>query len=256
MMSNEGMLSEFEEKVVIVTGAASGIGRAVAIEFAREGAVLVLVDVLEKELAEVERIIKKMGKRVLPLRKDVSDYDQVLDVVKRTVEKFGDIDVLVNSAGIAGPNGPLVNLTEEDWDRILMINLKSVFLFCKSVLPVMIKNKKGKIVNIASIAGKEGNENQSAYSASKAGVISLSRALAKELAVYGIRVNSVAPALIRTSMASSIPEEFADTLLRKIPMGRMGEPEEVANLIVFLSSDKSSFITGQCFNVTGGRGDY
>lgn len=163
---------------------------------------------------------------------------------------------MVNNAGIAGPVKPVVELAEEDWDKIFRINLKSMFLFCKSTVPIMIKNRKGKIVNVASIAGKEGNENMSAYSASKAGVICFSRVLAKELARDGIRVNCIAPAVINTDILSTVPKETVDTLLAKIPMGRMGTPEEVANLVLFLSSDKSSFITGQCLNITGGRGDY
>jgi 3-oxoacyl-[acyl-carrier protein] reductase len=177
-------------------------------------------------------------------------------VVKKTLDDFRKIDVLVNNAAIAGPSGPVINLAEKDWDDIFRINLKSMFLFCKNVVPVMINNKKGNIVNLASIAGKEGNENLGAYSASKAGVMCLSRVLAKEVAMYGIRVNSIAPALINTAMPASVPKEIIDKLLTKIPLGRMGEPEEVANLILFLSSEKSSFITGQCFNITGGRGDY
>jgi 3-oxoacyl-[acyl-carrier protein] reductase len=255
-MVEKNGLSEFEEKVVIVTGAARGVGKATALKFSKHGANLVIVDVLEKELNEVGQIIREKGKKVLPMKADVSDNRQVQYVVKKTLDDFRKIDVLVNNAAIAGPSGPVINLAEKDWDDIFRINLKSMFLFCKNVVPVMINNKKGNIVNLASIAGKEGNENLGAYSASKAGVMCLSRVLAKEVAMYGIRVNSIAPALINTAMPASVPKEIIDKLLTKIPLGRMGEPEEVANLILFLSSEKSSFITGQCFNITGGRGDY
>lgn len=247
---------EFRDKVVIVTGAARGVGRATALEFCRQGASVVLVDILEEELKRVGEIIKKLGNPVLLCRGDVSNNNHVQDVVKSTLTNFKRIDVLVNNAGITGRTGPVIDLTEEDWDQHFQVNLKSIFLFCKTVVPIMMKNKKGNIVNVGSIAGKEGNENLSAYSASKAGVICFSRVLAKEVVKYGIRVNCIAPALIGTEMLSPVAPEIIENLLKKIPMGRMGVPEEVANLILFLASEKSSFITGQCINVTGGRGDY
>jgi len=253
MISNENVLTEFKEKVVIVTGAARGIGKVTALEFGKQGASVVIVDVREKELEEVSKIIYKPGIEVLPLTADVSNRDQVEDVIKKTVTKFGKIDILVNNAGIVGPSGLIVDLSEEDWDQLLRINLKSVFLFCKYTVPIMIRNKKGAIVNVASIAGKEGTENLSGYSASKAGVIIFSRVLAKEVAKEGIRVNSIAPGTVKTDILSTVPQEMIDNLIAKVPMGRIGYPEEVADLILFLSSGKSSYITGQCFNVTGGR---
>jgi len=256
MKIDENIMTEFEENVVIITGAARGIGMATVLEFSKRGASVVIVDVLEQELSELGKNLRKMGNKALPIKADVSDNGQVEDVVKKTLDKFGKIDILINNAGIAGPVAPIVDLTEEDWDKVFRINLKSMFLFCKKVVPVMIKNKKGKIINIASIAGKEGNENLAPYSASKAGVICFSRVLAKELVKYGIRVNCIAPAVINTPILSTLPQKTIDTLVAKIPMGRMGYPEEVANLILFLSSEKSSFITGQCINITGGRGDY
>jgi len=255
-MGNDKFGSEFKNEVVIVTGAARGVGKATALEFSKQGASLVIVDVLEKELNEVHKIIQQMGVPVLSLKADLSDNHQVQDVVKNTINHFNGVDVLVNNAGIGGPIASIMNLPEEEWDNVLRINLKSIFLLSKSIVPVMIENKRGSIVNVASIAGKEGNENMGAYSVSKAGVICFSRVLAKELATYGIRVNSIAPAVIKTEMLSLAPEELIDSLIKKIPMGRMGDPGEVANLILFLASKKSSFITGQCFNITGGRGDY
>lgn len=247
---------EFEGRVVIITGAARGVGKETALKFSRHGARVVIVDILEKELNEVQETIKEMGNKVLSIKADVSDEKQVRDVVKRTVETFGKIDVLVNNAGIAGRAAPIVDFEEEDWDNIFRVNLKSVFFFCKNVVPVMLKNRKGSIINVGSIAGKEGNENLGAYSASKAGVNCLSRVLAKELAMFGIRVNCIAPALINTDMIKGAHQGLIDKLLTKIPIGRVGEPEEVAEVILFLASDRSSFIDGQCINVTGGRGDY
>lgn len=256
MVLNEKSPGEFEGKVVIITGAARGIGKATALEFSTQGATVAIVDVLEKELNEVSEIIQKTGKKVLSLRADVSNSFQVQQVVEKIVDHFKKIDVLINNAGTGGPIAPIVKVAEEDWDKTFQINLKSMFLFCKCVVPIMMKNGKGSIVNVASIAGKEANENTAPYSASKAGVICFSRVLAKEVVKDGIRVNSIAPALIKTDFLSTAPKEALDTFLAKIPMRRMGHPEEVADLILFLSSEKSSFITGQCFNITGGRGDY
>lgn len=255
-MANGKFGNEFENEVVVVTGAARGIGKATALEFCNHGASLVVIDILEKELKEVHKIIQQMGVQVLSLKADLSDNNQVQDVVKKTIDDFKKVDVLVNNAGISGPTVSITNLPEEEWDKVLRVNLKSMFLLCKSIVPVMVENKKGSIVNVASIAGKEGNENMGAYSVSKAGVICFSRVLAKELAIHGIRVNSIAPSVINTEMLSPVPKELIDSLLKKIPMGRMGDPGEVANLILFLASKESSFITGQCFNITGGRGDY
>jgi 3-oxoacyl-[acyl-carrier protein] reductase len=258
MMLDQVDSLEFEGKVVIITGAARGIGKTTALEFSKKGATVVIVDILEQELKEVSEIIQKMDKKVLPLKADVSDNSQVQDVIKRTIDNFAKIDVLVNNAAIGGELMPAVNLTEEIWDRILRINLKSVFLFCKGVVPFMIENKKGSIVNVGSLAGKNGNEKMSAYSVSKAGVHIFSRVLAKEVVREGIRVNSIAPGLIHTDMTSTseLPKDIADALLSNNPMGRKGYPEEVANLILFLSSEKASYITGQCINVSGGKGDY
>ncbi|MBI5605490.1 MAG: SDR family oxidoreductase [Deltaproteobacteria bacterium] len=246
----------FEKQVVVITGGARGIGRATALEFSRQGAFVTVVDVLEKEMGEVCGSIKKMGRKALALKADVSDNEQVQEVVQKTFEHFGSIDILVNNAGIVGPIGPIINLDEKDWDAVFQINLKGAFLVSKSIAPIMIKNKKGNIVNVASIAGKEGSERLGAYSASKAGLIGFSRVLAKELVSDGIRVNCIAPALVSTEILSPLPQKFLDKSLLRIPMKRMGHPEEVADLILFLASDKSSYITGQCYNITGGRGDY
>jgi NAD(P)-dependent dehydrogenase (short-subunit alcohol dehydrogenase family) len=256
-MRNNGKDSlGFEGKVVLITGAAKGIGKTTALAFSEQNAKVVLVDVLEEELKEVHEIIQKAGREVLSIQGDVSDNSQVQDAVKKTIKVFGKIDVLVNNAGIDVGSAPILNVTKEMWDKSLQVNLKSVFYFCKSVVPVMLENGKGSIVNVASIAGKEPNENMAPYAVSKAGMICFSRVLAKEVAKDGIRVNCVAPGLTKTDLLVNLSPEQFDRLLKKIPMGRVGYPEEVADLILFLSSEKSSFITGQCFNIAGGRGEY
>jgi NAD(P)-dependent dehydrogenase (short-subunit alcohol dehydrogenase family) len=256
-MRNNGKDSlGFEGKVVLITGAAKGIGKTTALAFSEQSAKVVLVDVLEEELKEVHEIIQKAGREVLSIQGDVSDNSQVQNAVKKTIKVFGKIDVLVNNAGIDVGSAPIINVTEEMWDKSLQVNLKSVFYFCKRVVPVMLENGKGSIVNVASIAGKEPNENMAPYAVSKAGMICFSRVLAKEVAKDGIRVNCVAPGLTKTDLLVNLSPEQFDRLLKKIPMGRVGYPEEVADLILFLSSEKSSFITGQCFNIAGGRGEY
>jgi len=247
---------ELQDKVCVITGAARGVGKSTAIKFSKSGATLVIVDILQNDLKTVEELIHDLGGECLAITADLSKSADIEEAVRQTLVQYSQIDILVNNAGIVGPTKKVWEIEETDWDKIFAINLKSVFIFCKLIVPSMIEHRGGKIINLASIAGKEGNDNLAAYSASKAGVQCFSRVLAKEVAPYGIRVNSIAPALIKTDMAGDMPKEQVEFLLQKIPMGRMGEPDEVAELILFLASDRSSFITGQCFNITGGRGDY
>lgn len=256
MTTSEKGSCEFEGNVVLITGAAKGIGKTTALAFSVQGAKVVLVDVLEEELKEVRGIIQRVGREALSIQGDVSDNRQVQNAVKKTFKAFGKIDVLVNNAGIDVGSAPILNVTEEMWDKSLQVNLNSVFYFCKSVVPIMLERGKGCIVNVASIAGREPNENMAPYAVSKAGMICFSRVLAKEVAKDGIRVNCVAPGLTKTDLLKNLSQEQFDRLLKKIPMGRVGYPEEVADLVLFLSSEKSSFITGQCFNIAGGRGEY
>jgi len=244
-------------KVAIVTGSSRGIGRAIALSLARDGADVVVNARVNLNRAEkVAREIESMGRKALVILADVSKKGDVENMVKQTLDEFGKIDILVNNAGIVGPTVPIQELSEEDWDRIISVDLKGTFLCCKAVIPHMISRRSGKIINMSSIAGKEGNANMTAYCAAKAGIIGFTKALAEEVAKYGIRVNCVCPALIETELVERMDPKQAEYLKSKIPLGRLGKPEEVAELVKFLVSDASDFITGQAFNITGGRAKY
>jgi 3-oxoacyl-[acyl-carrier protein] reductase len=247
---------DLSDKVAIVTGAAQGIGRSIALSFAKDGANVVIND-LPNYLDLAETLAKELeafGRRALIAIADVSDWEQVQKMVEDTVRVFGKIDILVNNAGILGPIAPIVELEVSDWDRVINVNLRGVFLCCKAVLPYMIKRRSGKIINIASVAGREGNPNMVAYCAAKAGVIGLTRALAEELAPFNIQINCVAPVLTETSMLKGYTKEQLELLKSKIPLGRFAKPYEVADLVKFLASDAANFITGQTYNISGGRG--
>ncbi len=177
-------------------------------------------------------------------------------MVERILRDFGHVDILVNNAGILGPTAPVAEIPEEEWDRTLDIHLKGTFLCCQAVIPHMIRQRYGKIVSMASVAGKEGNPNQAAYSVAKAGIICFTKSLAKEVATMGITVNCVSPTVVETDLIKALTPEQLAPLLAKIPMARMGKPEEVAALVRFLVSDEADFITGQCYDLSGGRSVY
>jgi 3-oxoacyl-[acyl-carrier protein] reductase len=245
----------FSGKTAIVTGAGSGIGRAIAHAMAKRNAHTILVDINLESIEKVSKEIGSLGNgRILALKADVSNAKEVQRVIKNVLHQFGKVDILVNNAAIGGPAIPITELKEEDWDEVIKVDLKSVFIFCKAVIGYMIERKYGKIVNITSLAGKAGNPNLVAYSAAKAGVIGLSRSLALWVATMGITVNCVAAGTTETPMLSGVPREQREELKRKIPMGRFSKPEETAAVVCFLASDEASFITGQCVNATGGRG--
>lgn len=243
-------------RVAIVTGAARGIGAAIAARFLRAEARVVFADRDDAEARKAAHSFDASGERSLVVPVDITRLQETQAMAKQVTDKFGTIDILVNNAGIAGPNKPLVDVSEEEWDLVTAINLKGVFLCCKAVLPVMLKNRYGRIVNVASIAGKEGNPNLAPYSATKAGVICLTKALAKEVCTQGIYVNCITPAVIDTPILRQVTQQQIDYMTSRIPMGRVGKPEEVAALIHFLASDDCSFTTGACVDISGGRATY
>ena len=229
---------DFAGRRAVVTGGVQGIGAAIAKRLQASGAKVAIWDLDASP------------------RTDVADPISVEAAVKRTIAEFGSIDVLVNNAGIAGKNVPTVDYPIEEWERVLRVNLTSQFLCCRAVAPHMVKARYGRIVNIASIAGKEGNPNAVAYSASKAGVISLTKSLGKELAQAGVLVNCITPAAAKTAIFDQMTKQHIDYMLSKIPMGRFVEVDEIAALACFLASSECSFSTGGVFDISGGRATY
>jgi NAD(P)-dependent dehydrogenase (short-subunit alcohol dehydrogenase family) len=237
----------------IVTGAARGIGRAIAERLAGAGARVAVADI---DQSAADDAAKAIGRRALAVRADVSRSDEVERMVKSLLETWGAVDILINNAGVLGYATPVRDLSEEEWDRVITVNLKSVFLCSRAVVGHMMDQGKGAIISVASVAGKEGNPNMSPYAVSKAGIICFTKGLAREVLPYGIRVNCVAPALIETPLLDGYSEKQIEYLKSKIPMGRLGRAEEVAAVVHFLVSDDASFVTGQCYDISGGRSTY
>ena len=242
-----------EGKTALVTGAARGIGLAIATRFVKEGARVALVDL---DRGAVEAAAKSLGERALGLAADVTLTADVERAVRAVHERWGRLDVAVNNAGITGGSKLTWEVSDEEWHRVLAVDLTAVFLVARAAVRVMLSQGSGRIINIASIAGKEGNPTLVPYSTAKAGVIGLTKALAKEVATRGILVNAVAPAVIGTDMVRQMSKETVDMLIAKIPMGRIGRPDEVAALVIWLASDECSFSTGAVYDLSGGRATY
>jgi 3-oxoacyl-[acyl-carrier protein] reductase len=244
---------QLENQVAVVTGGNAGIGKAIALKFAAQGAkVAVFGTNAENGTAVVEEIKKIMpGAQAQFFNVDVSNTVLVEDAMKLVLEVFGSIDILVNNAGVT-VDRLLMKMQEEDWDRVLNVNLKSCYNTCRSVIRFMMKAKKGKIINVSSVVGLIGNPGQTNYAASKAGMIGFTKALAKEVASRNICVNCIAPGFIKTSMTDKLSESQIEDLLKGIPLGRMGDPEDIANVASFLAGPLSNYITGQVITVDGG----
>jgi 3-oxoacyl-[acyl-carrier protein] reductase len=245
-----------KEKVAIVTGAARGIGLAAARRLAVEGAAVLMADYDIEEASRAAAGLSAIGLKVHAHKADVSKRNDVVGMADAARRQFGEIDILVNNAGIAGRAAPLEEITDHDWDQMMDIDLKSVYLCSQAVIPAMKERRSGRIINVASIAGKEGNPNMIPYSTAKAGVIGLTKALAKEVAPFGIYVNAIAPAVIDTPILQQLTPEQVQYMVQRIPLGRVGKPEEVAALIFWLASDEATFTTGQCIDISGGRATY
>jgi 3-oxoacyl-[acyl-carrier protein] reductase len=246
----------FANRIAVVTGAARGIGLATAERLCSEGATVVLADIDEGNLETAAHGLETRGRKTYAVKCDVASREEVEKMVDLTEKQYGRIDVLINNAGIGGRAAPIEEVTDQDWEIMMAINLRSAFLCCRAVVPGMRARRYGRIVNVASIAGKEGNANMIPYSTAKAGLIGLTKALAKEVAGIGVYVNAISPAVINTPILEQLPPEQIDQLLKRIPLGRPGTVEEVAALICWLASDEATFTTGQCVDISGGRATY
>lgn len=241
-----------EGKTALITGAARGIGKAIAIKFAQEGANIAFTDLNRDENMEAtEKEIADLGVKAKGYASNAADFAQTEEVVAKVKEDFGSIDILVNNAGIT-KDGLMMRMTEAQWDAVIAVNLKSAFNFIHAVLPVMMRQRHGSIINMASVVGVHGNAGQANYAASKAGLIALAKSIAQEVGSRGIRANAIAPGFIETAMTAALPEEVRKEWANKIPLRRAGQVADIANVATFLASDLSSYVSGQVIQVDGG----
>jgi 3-oxoacyl-[acyl-carrier protein] reductase len=239
------------EKIAIVTGGAQGIGQAIAVSLAKEGADVVVADLDAERCQETLDLVQKLGRRAMAVSVNIGEWDQAKGMIDQVLKEWGRVDILVNNAGITR-DGLLMRMKDEDWHAVLQINLTGTFFCAKAVLPSMSKQRSGRIVNIASIVGAIGNVGQANYAASKAGVIGLTKTIAREYASRNITVNAVAPGFIDTAMTRHLSPEIKETLLNQIPLKRLGQPSDVADAVCFLCSGKAGYITGHVLHVNGG----
>ena len=241
-----------EGKVALVTGAARGIGKAVALKFAAEGADIAFTDlVIDENGQKTKSEIEAFGVRVLAIASNAANFEECHNVVDTIVKEFGRLDILVNNAGIT-KDGLMLRMSEAQWAAVINVNLKSAFNFIHAVSPVMMRQKSGSIINMSSVVGVHGNAGQCNYSASKAGMIGLAKSIGQELGPRGIRANAVAPGFIITDMTAKLPDEIKADWMKKIPLRRGGTPEDIANVCTFLASDMSSYVNGQVISICGG----
>ena len=241
-----------EGKVALITGAARGIGKAIALKYAQEGANIAFTDlVIDENGLKTKEEIEAYGVKVLAIASNAASFEEAHSTVEQVVKEFGRLDILVNNAGIT-KDGLMMRMSEAQWDAVIAVNLKSAFNFVHAVTPVMMRQRGGSIINMSSVVGVHGNAGQCNYSASKEGMIGLAKSIAQELGSRGVRANAVAPGFIITEMTNQLPEEVKQGWAQKIPLRRGGTPEDIANVCVFLGSDLSSYVTGQVISVCGG----
>ena len=241
-----------EGKTALITGAARGIGKAIALKFAAEGANVAFTDlVIDENGKATEDEIAAFGVKAKGYASNAADFAQTEDVVKQVKEEFGAIDILVNNAGIT-KDGLMLRMTEAQWDAVIAVNLKSAFNFIHACVPVMMRQRGGSIINMASVVGVHGNAGQCNYAASKAGLIALAKSIAQEMGAKGIRANAIAPGFIETAMTAALPDDVRAEWCKKIPLRRGGTPDDVANVALFLASDLSSYVSGQVIQIDGG----
>ncbi|WP_297059013.1 3-oxoacyl-[acyl-carrier-protein] reductase [uncultured Duncaniella sp.] len=241
-----------EGKVALITGASRGIGKGIALKFASEGADIAFTDLFDDEnMANTVKEIEALGVRAKGYASNAADFAQTEEVVAKVKEDFGHIDVLVNNAGIT-KDGLMLKMSEAQWDAVIAVNLKSAFNFIHAIVPVMMRQRQGSIINMASVVGVHGNAGQANYAASKAGLIALAKSIAQEVGSRGIRANAIAPGFIETAMTAALPEDVRKQWAQKIPLRRAGQVEDIANVATFLASDMSSYVSGQVIEVDGG----